>query len=425
LVLGASAVFAALLTLAVLLSSRTLRAKLKRAFVRALKSSKHDYRSKWLELNDAFFGVASQDEILDRFIDLLGNTFGARRISIWLLREADGNLYQARSVNVEVPAHGLSPQHPLITTLLEKRSPLLLASAQREADEFCRDLEVSLLAAIGASKLAGVVVLSEEIAGPGYDQDDVDLLQAMVSHVGLLLAHSKLAEAHQADAEMRALHELSMFCMHDLKNLAGRLSLVAQNAKRFGDNPEFQTSALRTVSSTVERMTQLIRKLSYGARVLGEPEQDDLRADLFEALQQAVATLKEGVQLVLPDVPNPRPQIKLDPDALSNVLLNLITNAEQAMPEGGKITVTHRAGDAEHIICIRDEGPGIATEILPGLFKPFQSSKRGGLGIGLYQCKTTVEAFGGQISVQSELGSGTSVELRLPAVGIEQEGSAA
>ena len=74
-------------------------------------------------------------------------------------------------------------------------------------------------------------------------------------HVGALLSHANLAEERQAAAELEALHRFSVFCLHDLKNLAARLSLVAQNAEHHGKDPAFQESAMRTVADTAKKIT--------------------------------------------------------------------------------------------------------------------------------------------------------------------------
>jgi putative PEP-CTERM system histidine kinase len=280
-------------------------------------------------------------------------------------------------------------------------------------DEFARFTNMKLIGPLRGGTLLGFVVLGEEPGGDNYDQDDEDLLHAVSHHAGVLLAHARLAAQHRAASEARALHELSVFCMHDLKNLAGRLSLVAQNAKRFGDNPEFQRSALRTVSTTVERMMTLIQKLSAGAEF---PSCSEAResTDLFEVLDSATETLKEGVRLTLPPVPTPRPKVAMAKEALRNVVLNVVTNAEQALGTEGEITILVEQADERWLITVGDDGPGIEPEVLAKVFEPFNSSKKHGLGIGLYQCRRTLQSVGGSIAVDSQPGVGTQVRLDLP-----------
>lgn len=420
-VLGVTVAAATGAALAVALASRYVRTVLKRFLARTFRKAKYDYRNQWLQVIQAFHGVTSVDAILDRLVDLLGRTFSATRISVWMQSDADRRFHQARSVNVEAPPAPLEPTHPLIVAASASPEVIRRDDPIAQDDDFCRATEMRVVGPIWGGRLLGLVVLSEDVQGKDYDQDDVDLLHAVSNHVGVLIAHAQLAASHRADAEMRALGELSLFCVHDLKNLAGRLSLVAQNAKRFGDDPEFQRSALHTVATTGERMMSLIQKLSPSAEppstrtTDGVQSTGEAQTDLFEVLASATETLKEGIHLRLPQVPEPRPKVRLPREALRNVLLNIVTNAEQALGNEGQIAVSVAAAEGQWVVSVRDNGPGIEPRALARLFEPFGSTKPSGLGVGLYQCRRTLEDAGGSIVVESRAGLGTMVKLSLPA----------
>src|SRR6185503_4606373 len=115
-------------------------------------------------------------------------------------------------------------------------------------------------------------------------------------HVEVLLAHARLAEERRAGAELEALYRFSAFCLHDLKNLTARLSLVAQNASRHGDDPEFRASAMRTVTHTAEQMTSLLARFSLRAREDREPEVLDVRELVVETLASIDPTLLRGLE---------------------------------------------------------------------------------------------------------------------------------
>src|SRR5438105_3945057 len=87
--------------------------------------------------------------------------------------------------------------------------------------------------------------------GPPFD---FDLLRAIAHHAGILLALARMAEEKSAMGELEALHRFSAFCLHDLKNLAAKLSLVVQNAELHGAEPAFQQSVMRTVTGTVQKI---------------------------------------------------------------------------------------------------------------------------------------------------------------------------
>jgi signal transduction histidine kinase len=109
-------------------------------------------------------------------------------------------------------------------------------------------------------------------------------------------------------------------------------------------------------------------------------------------------------------------QVRFIKDQLHQVLLNLILNAHQAAGEKSPITISVQHEAERIIIVMNDRGPGIREEALRTLFRPFQSQKETGLGIGLYQCKQMIEAQGGTIRIASRSGHGTTIRIELPRV---------
>jgi hypothetical protein len=101
-------------------------------------------------------------------------------------------------------------------------------------------------------------------------------------------------------------------------------------------------------------------------------------------------------------------------DQIHQVLLNVILNAKQAIGQEGDISIGIHESGGSVVVTVEDTGCGISSTKLESLFRPSQSSRPGGLGVGLYQCKQIVEAHGGTIEIRSELGKGTQVRIELP-----------
>ena len=99
---------------------------------------------------------------------------------------------------------------------------------------------------------------------------------------------------------------------------------------------------------------------------------------------------------------------------MRRVFINLIQNAIDAMPQGGTITVSSRKFDGNVEITLTDTGSGMSKKIMENLWKPFQTTKAKGLGLGLAICKRIVDAHGGSVSVKSEVGKGTTFTMQLP-----------
>ena len=113
-------------------------------------------------------------------------------------------------------------------------------------------------------------------------------------------------------------------------------------------------------------------------------------------------------------LPADLPLVPLDRELFKQAILNLLLNAEQAMPEGGSITVQASRDDGSVILHIIDTGKGIAPDVLAKLFTPFYSTKQGGTGLGLATTRRIIQGHHGTIDVQSEVGKGTRFTIKLP-----------
>ena len=196
---------------------------------------------------------------MDGLLDLLIKTFPTKAISIWSFREADRRFCRIRSMTIDKESVPLELSHPVILQLQKEDEGVMI----EDNPDSLRAAGVALCFPIRTQgRLTAFIALGRPLHGETYGTDDSDLLRGISHHVGALLSHARLAEERQASAELEALHRFSVFCLHDLKNLAARLSLVAQNAERHGHDPAFQESAMRTVTDTAAKMTSLMSKLS-------------------------------------------------------------------------------------------------------------------------------------------------------------------
>ena len=414
-------VFGGLVGLVVALFSKTVRAEIRRFLTRNFYRSKYDYRAKWLQVTEAFQEAANQEAILDRLLDLLIKTFATTTISIWTFRAADRRFCQTRSVTAEKEPHPIDLSHPVIMKLRESDEPVLLEGGMVGGNAGA-DATGDPLVAMGAAlcfpiraqgQLTAFVALGKQLHGEAYGTDDCDLLHGIAHHVGTLLSHANLAEERQAAAELEALHRFSVFCLHDLKNLAARLSLVAQNAEHHGKDPAFQESAMRTVTDTANKMTTLMSKLSmksFKPMPVARPEP----IDLSNLIDETVAPIRGEGQVGLYVSGKPVPPVMAVREQIHQVLLNVVLNAKQAIGEKGNISIAIEQSNGSVVVTVDDTGSGISSSMLASLFRPSQSSRPGGLGIGLYQCKQIVEAHQGTIQLRSEEGKGTQVRIELP-----------
>jgi len=408
------AVFVVTLALVAGASSRAVRSRVRDLVARHLLRSRYDYRTKWLEVTDAFRGAESVEQVLDRLLDVLARTVGTPRLSIFLRYDADNRFHQVRSLNIEAPPDPIAPDHPVPAALAGVDEPTELR-APPEGDAFlAATMAVLGVPLRGAGELVGFVTLGPGASGEGYDVDDRDLLRAIAHHAGVLLAHAWMADDRQASAELDALNRFAAFYLHDFKNLTARLSLVAHNAAQHGEDPEFRAEAMKTVARTAEQMGELMAQLSRRSPGHGRVAAVDLE-------ELASTTLRSlgpdfGAEL---SVEGTLGQVLAAPEQLQQVILNLVLNAKRAMEQAqSKVLVGVKlvGGDGRVRLEVSDAGSGIAPERLRTLFQPFQSGAAGSFGIGLYESRRIVESYRGTLRVESEVGRGTRVVVELPAV---------
>ncbi|HSF09441.1 MAG TPA: ATP-binding protein [Nitrospirales bacterium] len=430
--LGIVLMFLAVMGLVVAMLSRRVRAEFLQVVSRHFFKAKYDYREKWLEVTETFSACQDVSELLNRYLEWLSGTFGTSRVTIWKFFDVDGRYHQIRkerrrrkltendrSPNVSEPIP-IPENHPLIHRLKGQQEPLLVQGGQRAAEEWREFLDVThahvcvpLVTVQG--RLLGFCTLSQESVHDVYDQDDLDLLRAIAHHVTMLLIQFELVEERSSSAKWEAVHRFSAFYLHDLKNLASSLSMVAQNAAQYGSNIEFQASAMQTVKNTSQRIIDLMGELS---RQANEPN-----------LSNGVPTESVNVNLLIKDIlaavngpgcqPNfspglEVPVLQLKREAIKQVLLNLILNARQAIEGQGTIDISTAYDGKQVIVELVDTGGGMSAAQLQNVFQPFKSSKKNGLGVGLFQCKRIVEDHHGVIHIESQEGRGTTVMITFP-----------
>jgi putative PEP-CTERM system histidine kinase len=414
-------VFAALVGLVITVFSKTVRATLQHFVVRNFYRSKYDYRAHWLQVTKAFEEVASKDGIMDRLLDLLIKTFPTTSISIWSFRDTDQQYCRVRSMTTEADPAPLELSHPVVRRLVKYDEPVWMDEWRKEKGDGAISLSDSLVASGAAlcfpvraqGRLTAFIALGAPLHGGTYGTDDCDLLGGISHHVGTLLSHACLAEERRDSAELEALHRFSVFCLHDLKNLAARLSLVAQNAVQHGRDPAFQESAMRTVGDTAKKMTALMTKLSLKSMDpvhSGVPELVDISA----LIEEVSAPMRGDGRVRFNMTGEPVPPVMVVRSQIQQLLLNVILNAKYALGENGEIFIEVDQSDGSVTIKVRDTGCGIPPAMMDSLFRPSQTGRPGGLGVGLYQCKQIVEAHRGTIQIRSEVGKGTEVRIELP-----------
>jgi putative PEP-CTERM system histidine kinase len=230
-----------------------------------------------------------------------------------------------------------------------------------------------------------------------------------------VLVNLRLANEVARARELEAFRTMSAFFVHDLKNAAMSLNLMLENLPAHAGDPAFQADALRGVGNAARRIDQMIARLSA---LRQRPEAKRVEADLNQLVAEALDKLNGVPHVELTKDFQPLPRVMADREQIQSVVTNLVLNARDALGPQGRIHVCTEHLGPSVVLSVTDNGCGMSAAFLKEcLFRPFQSTKKKGLGIGMFQSRMIVEAHGGSIRVESETGKGTTFRVSLPVNG--------
>ena len=259
-------------------------------------------------------------------------------------------------------------------------------------------------------RLSGFVLLHTPRSPVKLNWEIIDLLEIAGSQAAGHLAQQDAADALLVARQFESFNRMSTFVVHDLKNLVSQLSLMNANAARHKDNPEFQADMLETVSYSVQKMKLLLQKLGRSA---SSEQSAPLTVD--QVVRQALA-LKAAFE------PHPTLQVEsaglcvlAERERLERVLGHLIQNAIEATPRSGCVTIRVAQHGEQVLVEIVDTGEGMSDDFMrERLFKPFESTKSAGMGIGVFESREYIQELGGRLEVSSCPGQGTTFRVLLP-----------
>jgi two-component system sensor histidine kinase HydH len=222
--------------------------------------------------------------------------------------------------------------------------------------------------------------------------------------------------------EYAELAELAGGFVHDLKNHLSTLRLNLQLLAEDFQEPQTQRERraldrILRLQNECQRLVDISNDFLRFARVKDLQLTPANIAEVIEELTDFFGPMARAANIEIKSyLPADLPLVALDRDMFKQALLNLLLNAQQAMPAGGEITLLARAEPEGVLFEVIDTGRGMTPEVLAQAFRPFYSTRSGGSGLGLPTSRKIIEAHGGTIAVQSEVGRGTKFTIHLPAL---------
>lgn len=427
-IVSISLVFFAVFLTGLLAISRRIQRRLRRFVDRNFYVKRHDYQNQWNQVSEALNPGQGEDGLIESVIELYQQAFYAGDITL-ALRDRGSNLIRpVRGKGVGDPDLTLSLADPLCRTFLETRHSLLLDGNVEDFEYLPIYVEEEAWLSATASQAITPLLVGDEILGvvglerldehEGFNFEDLDLMDKMSFQVATVFKGLHLNRELTEARETELLGQWSSMILHDLKNQLLPLQALARNMKEYMDNPDFLREAVNDLSALARGTEGLVQRIS---RFRDDPHP---RRDPFD--------LNETVERILEDLPAARsPEIRLeldlepvgvvhgDPAQIESVVRNLVVNALDAMQGKGSLAIKtsrrfSREKGHEVVLSVVDSGPGMDSDFVrTRLFAPFATTKKHGLGLGLYQCRNIVRGHGGEISVKTKPGSGARFDMTL------------
>jgi signal transduction histidine kinase len=242
-----------------------------------------------------------------------------------------------------------------------------------------------------------------------------DNINAMTAQLRAQIAREE--ESRQFESFLR----LSAMLTHDLKNAIAGLSLTVSNMERHFDNEQFRIDAMKGLTSATDKLKAIVARLSRPVSSLSGEHKRPTRTDLVPIIKRAIAmtaTPVQGQHTIQTNLPDSLFALA-DAARIEEVIENLLLNAIEAM-NGKNGTLRIEAGESANgapEFSVSDTGPGMSRVFIENrLYRPFATTKKNGIGLGLYTCREVIRASGGSIEVQSVEGAGTTFRVVLPSV---------
>jgi putative PEP-CTERM system histidine kinase len=410
---------------AIMLSDR-LRQRTKRFVSRHFRRPQYDYRRVWSTFSEKTASVTDPAEFCRAVTRVVADTLDTLSVTIWLVEEDGSRLTYGGSTSLpageavkRIGTNRLSQaearllrDHVYPTAVQDVPGELGVLVRKLGHKEFENGGEYFCLSLAARDEVLGLLVLGDRVSGLPFTLEEMDLLRTIGNQLTANLLSIKLSHRLADAKKLEAFQTMSAFFVHDLKNTASTLSLMLQNLPKHFDDPAFRQDALRAIERSVEKINGLIARLTFFRQKM---DIKLVEGDLNDVVRSALPGLGGDHPERLAVELAPLPKVMIDGEQMQKVIVNLVLNAREAAGPEGRIEVRTSQRDGRVNLVVADHGCGMSTEFIEqSLFRPFQTTKPEGIGIGLFHSKMIVEAHRGRIEVESRQGEGSTFCVSLP-----------
>lgn len=411
----------ALLIMLACLTSSKVKSHAKIFVLKNFFSYRYDYREEWLR----FIRIMSSQQPLSlgfRLVRAIADLMDSPASALWVLRSQDECFFVDATWNLSSAHPPVRTDSPLIAFFRRTGRIIDLDEYRRAADRYdgltlpewmtSRPDAWLIVPLTHRGEVLGFVLLDQARAPRRLDWEDRDLLNTTAVQAASYLAEELTAEDLRSARRLEDFNRQFAFVVHDVKNVVGQMALLLDNAKTFGDNPDFQKDMLETVGNSVGRMRAMLEQLAARRRRPPKPERQELTAILGRVADHWGKTTA-NLSLDLPAVPVHAIATEA---TLASILDLLIDNALTAVGPTGSVVLRLRVTGERAIIEVSDDGPGMDESFVSTeLFRPLSSTTSSGYGIGAYQTRHLVREMGAVLEVDSVPRRGTTMRIVMAA----------
>ncbi len=418
---------AGLTVLGALLFSGTLRAWIKVFVGKHFYSYRYDYREEWLRFTAMLSSKRSPQETGSMIVRGLAKMVECPAGSLWTRTGPDSPYTEATCWNMPHTG-GSEPADSAFCALLRDKGWVIDLEEFRSAPRRYGDMLMPtwvlgttnpwlVVPLLVDNEMLGFVLLAHPRTHTDLNWEVLDLLKTAGRQAAGYLAQMQATEALLEARKFEAFNRMSAFVVHDLKNIVTQLSLMLKNAERLHDNREFQQDMLLTVESSLEKMKRLMLQLREGATPVGGGRGVELlpilsRLEALAAGQGRKLWVDKAEKL----------STRGHDDRLERVLGHLVQNALDATPAEGRVWISAERYSGQIKVDVGDNGAGMSEDFIQTrLFRPFNTTKHSGMGIGTYESFQYIRELGGSISARSTEGVGTCMTVHLPIFETQQD----
>ncbi len=399
------------------------------------------------EISRNFNSVLDYETLLDTFILTALAQVGASRAAIYLPEENN----PGRLVRVKERGTDRSDENgyyfrvgsSLLSFLASLNRPLPTAEL---IDNYADDRERALMAEFNPglvvpllyqSKLTGVFIISQKMSDRPFEMEDIEFLSVLGSQISVAIENARLYQAERMAARqlreaqdqlvqterVAALGEMSAKVAHEINNPLGIIKNYLQLIRRVESNNVEATNYVDIVSEEIDRIAGIVRQLLDFHRPRGlKFVPVDIRALIDNVLELMERKLISSNIEVVRNEHGECPEVNGVPENLKQVFLNIIINAVDMMPRGGRLEVSMRSSEKDIQVTFCDTGPGIEPELIPRIFEPFFTTKEPGkgTGLGLSVCYGIIRRHNGSITYRNTE-QGGCFQINLPVASDENE----